>query len=214
RYAPTIVSKNRYAGGMLAQNIEADLIVMDDGMQNYSLSKDITFCVVDGIMGFGNGAVVPQGPLRQPLEDGYALSDAFIIIGEDEQNLGAKLPADKPVFQATLKVKSHFNLSKQQPYIAFCGIGFPQKFETSLKKEGLNIVDFKSFGDHHGYTPKDIVDLGNLASAKSARLITTEKDYARLPDFFRNQFVDVLPVEIVFENPDAVSDFIKEKLTS
>ncbi len=212
RYAPTVVSKNRYAGGMLAQNLEADLILMDDGMQNYSLTKDITFCVVDGTMGFGNEAVVPQGPLRQPLEDGYSLTDAFIIIGTDEQNLASKIPPTKPTFHASLKVKSDFNLSKTQPYIAFCGIGFPQKFETSLKNEGLNIIDFKSFGDHHGYTPRDIVDLGNLAEKKNARLITTEKDYARLPDFFRKQFVDVLPVEIIFDNPDMIVDFIKDKL--
>ncbi len=214
RYAPTIVSKNRYAGGILAQNLEADLILMDDGMQNYSLSKDITFCVVDGRMGFGNEAVVPQGPLRQPLEDGYALTDAFILIGTDKQDLMSKLPSGKPVFHATLKVKSDFHLSKQQPYIAFCGIGFPQKFETSLRNEGLNIIDFKSFGDHHSYTPRDIVDLGNLAEKRNARLITTEKDFARLPDFFRKQFVDVLPVEIVFHEAEAIVAFIKGKLGS
>lgn len=212
RHAPTIVSKNRYAGGILAQNLEADLILMDDGMQNYSLTKDITFCVVDGTMGFGNQAVVPQGPLRQPLEDGYQLTDAFILIGEDKQNISDDLPAHKPTFRASLKVRNDLRLSKEQPYIAFCGIGFPQKFETSLKNEGLNIIEFKSFGDHHDYSPRDIVDLGNLAEKKNARLITTEKDFARLPDFFRKQFVDVLPVEIIFDNPDAVIDFIKDKL--
>lgn len=212
RYAPTIVSKNRYAGGILAQDLGADLIIMDDGMQNYTLAKNITFCVVDGKMGFGNEAVLPQGPLRQPLGDGFDLSDAFILIGDDKLGTTSKLPASKPVFKASLQITQDHKTSKETPYIAFCGIGYPDKFKASLTEAGLNIKDFKSFGDHHTYSPKDIADLTNLATAQNARLITTEKDFARLPDFFQKDLIDVLPVEIVFENPDALIAFIKSKI--
>lgn len=214
RHAPTIVSKNRYAGGLLAQSLGADLVIMDDGMQNYTLSKDITFCVIDGKMGFGNGHVLPQGPLRQPLEDGFALSDAFILIGEDARNTIAKLPTTKPVFKASLKTKSDQEFSKETPYIAFCGIGYPEKFKTSLNDLGLKVIEFKAFGDHHTYSPKDITSLIDLAKAKSARLITTEKDFARLPDFFQKDLIDILEVEIVFEDIDAVTSFIRSKIQS
>ena len=212
RHAPTIVSKNRFAGGLLAQNLEADLIIMDDGMQNYTLSKDVTFCIVNGKMGFGNENVIPQGPLRQPLNDGYALSDAFILIGADERGITSNLPEGKPIFKASLKTVEGQKISKETPYIAFCGIGYPEKFKASLDESGLTIKDFKSFGDHHTYSPKDIAELSNMASAQNARLITTEKDFARLPDFFQKDLIDVLSVEIVFENPDAITTFIKSKI--
>ena len=212
RHAPTIVSKNRYAGGVLAQDLQADLIIMDDGMQNYTLTKNITFCVIDGPTGFGNGSVLPLGPLRQPLQDGFNLSDAFIVIGEDKTSAITKLPKEKPVFKAALKIKQDHKLSKDTPYIAFCGIGYPDKFKASLSEAGLTIKDFKSFGDHHTYSPKDIAELSNLAAAQNARLITTEKDFARLPDFFQKDLIDVLPVEIVFENPDTIVTFVKNRI--
>jgi len=213
RYAPTIVSKNRFAGGLLAQNLRSDFVIMDDGLQNYTLGKDISFCVVDGKMGFGNGCVIPEGPLRQPLEDGYALSDAFILIGDDTSETSKMLPAGKPVFKARLKIKDDLSLSKETPYIAFCGIGYPDKFKASLTETGLNIREFKSFGDHHTYSPSDISNLSRMAAAQNARLITTEKDFARLPDFFQKDTIDVLSVEIAFENPDGLVDFIRARLT-
>lgn len=211
RHAPTIVSRNRYAGGVMAQDLGADLIVMDDGMQNYTLSKTITFCIIDGKMGFGNETVIPQGPLRQPLNDGFALSDAFILIGEDARNVTAKLPSGKPVFKASLKTVQGQKISTDTPYVAFCGIGYPDKFKASLAEAGLAVKDFRSFGDHHTYSTKDIAALTKLATEQNARLITTEKDFARLPDFFQKDLIDVLAVEIVFEDAEAVTTFIKSK---
>ena len=212
RYAPTIVSKNRYAGGVLAQDLESDLVIMDDGMQNYSITKDVTFCIIDGTMGFGNGKVVPQGPLRQPLKDGFDLTNAFIIIGEDTRSIVTTLPADKPVFRAALRTCAEQKFSIDAPYIAFCGIGYPDKFRASLNETGLNVIDFKSYPDHHDYTAKDLATLTTMAEEKGARLITTEKDFARLPDITQKHIIDVLQVEIVFEQTDAIVDFIKSKI--
>lgn len=213
RTAPTIVSKNRYLGGVLAQDLEADLVIMDDGMQNYSLKKDLTFCVIDGGMGFGNGKIVPAGPLRQSLEDGFSLSDAFILIGDDIKNVQAQLPAGKPVFKASLQISNDHQLSTETPYIAFCGIGYPDKFKASLQATGLKIIDFKAFADHHDYTDRDIENLITLAAEKEARLITTQKDFARLPDFFQKNLIDVLPVQIVFEDTDSLVNYIKDKIS-
>ncbi len=212
RHAPAIVSRNRYAGGILAQDLGADLIIMDDGMQNYTLQKNITFCVIDGAQGFGNKAVIPQGPLRQPLEDGYDLSDAFILIGEDKNNVKDSLPANKPVFPASLEIVADYKLSKETGYIAFCGIGYPDKFKASLMAANLKIIDFKAFADHHDYTGKDLETLVELATSQNARLITTQKDFARLLEFSGKDLIDTLPVEIRFSNPDSLVTFIKDKI--
>lgn len=212
RHAPTIVSKNRYLGGVLAQDLEADMVIMDDGMQNYTLTKDVTFCVIDGKTGFGNGHIIPQGPLRQPLQDGYDLSDAFIMIGDDENAIIAGLPAGKPVFKAALKMKAEQNIFMEKEYLAFCGIGFPDKFKASLASANVKVTEFRSFGDHHTYTPRDIANLVNDAEKKNLRLITTEKDFARLQDFAEKKHIDVLAVEIAFEKPDDIAQFIRQKI--
>lgn len=214
RHASTIVSKNRYAGGILAQDLQADMIIMDDGMQNYTLSKDVTFCVIDGKTGFGNGEVIPGGPLRQPLEDGYALSDAFIVIGTDENNTISALPKGKPVFKADMNVKAGQSFKTSAEYMAFCGIGFPEKFRATLEKSGLKVKEFRSFGDHYTYTPKDIAALVNDAEKQNLKLITTEKDFARLPDFAEKRQIDILAVEIVFQSPDDVTAFIRKKISA
>lgn len=212
RHAPTIVSKHRYKGGVLAQELGADMIIMDDGMQNYTLQKNLTFCIIDGGMGFGNGKVLPQGPLRQPLEDGFALCDAFIIIGEDKSNTSPLLPTGKPVFKASLQTRKDQGLLKDKNYVAFCGIGYPEKFASSLKAADLNVVEFRSFADHHDYSIKELEDLVATARAKHARLITTLKDHARLPEFSGKYMIDVLNVEIIFDDDTSLTDFIKSKV--
>lgn len=210
--APTIVSKDRYQGGLLAVNLGADCILMDDGMQNYSLHKDVSLCVIDGARGFGNLKVIPQGPLRQSLEDGAELADAFVLIGEDLRNSTSMFPPEKPVFEAELAISDKTTLLLTTDYIAFCGIGYPEKFKTSLEKHGVKIQNFKAFPDHHDYTQGDIKALVEDAKKKSARLLTTRKDYVRLPNFEGKEMIDVLDIELVFKSPDDVVHFIKQKL--
>lgn len=210
--APTIVSKDRYQGGLLAVNLGADCVIMDDGMQNYSMQKTISFCVIDGARGFGNKQVIPQGPLRQPLEDGMALADAFILVGDDKRSIRDILPNGKPVFEAKLKTSDKSIITAGSDYVAFCGIGYPEKFRSSLKSAGINVVDFKAFADHHDYSAKDIDAMLQYAGNKNARLITTRKDFVRLPNFSGKENIDVLDVCLVFEKPDDVSSFIRQKL--
>ncbi len=212
RHAPVIVSKNRCKGAELAQSMSADVIIMDDGMQNYTLRKNITFCVVDGKTGFGNGQVMPAGPLRQPLEDGFDLTDAFILIGEDKKSLQKVLPSDKPVFTAYLQPKPDHGLALDANYIAFCGIGFPEKFRDSLQQAGVNVLSFHAFSDHHYYSLDDLKKLFNESRGKNAHLITTEKDFARLPNFLQKDLIKVLPVEVRFEDRAALSNYIKTSL--
>ena len=211
RHAPTFVSRNRFQGAKLMQQHGCDAVIMDDGLQNYSIRKDVSFAIIDGMMGFGNGKVIPAGPLRQPLKEGFDLSDAFILIGEDRRNIRPSLPQDKPVFTAQLQTPATFSLPASTPYIAFCGIGYPDKFKATLIKCGATLVGWHAYGDHHAYTMSEIEKLIGESIEKKARLITTEKDFARLPDFTKKSLIDILPVEVVFDNPGSVTDFIRDK---
>lgn len=210
RHGPTFVSANRYEGADHAVFNGADAVILDDGLQNYDLKKDISFAVIDGLMGFGNGKVIPSGPLRQPLRDGFDRTDAFILIGEDTRNILSQIPENKPVFRATMQVRQPLSLPST-PYIAFCGIGFPEKFKATIESQSIDCIGFHAFGDHHQYTMDDMTRLIEEALDKKARLLTTEKDFVRLPDFNKKSMIDTLPIEIVFESPDSLLDFIRTR---
>lgn len=221
RHATTYVAANRFQGADHARFNGADAVLLDDGLQNYDLQKTVSFAVIDARMGFGNGRVIPAGPLRQPLADGLSSADAFILIGDATQaatqdstrSVRAALPDKVPVFSARMTVPDHVDLP-QTPYVAFCGIGFPEKFKASLAGHGVDCVAFHAFADHHAFTMDDMTRLVEDAIERKARLITTEKDYVRLPDFSKKSLIDVLPIEIVFDDPDAIVTFLQTRIAA
>ena len=109
-YSNTIISKNRYKGARLAQNSSHDIVIMDDGFQNNTLYKDISLLVVDGKIGFGNECTLPAGPLREPIKDGIDKAHAVVLIGDDINGCLKKIPPEKPIFKATIKLTYHKNI--------------------------------------------------------------------------------------------------------
>lgn len=177
-HAPVIVAHNRLAGARHAAALGHDWIVMDDGLQNPTLRKDLSILVIDGPRGFGNGLLLPAGPLRMPVGTGLALADMVLMIGKDRRDMIPTLPAGKPVLRAHTEPRVPDN--PRPRYLAFCGIAQPEKFSESLRTAGLNIADFEAFPDHYPFSAADIQDLRRRAAALDARLITTTKDAARL----------------------------------
>jgi len=159
---------------------ESGPIVMDDGFQNPSIKKDVSILVFDEGLGYGNGFLLPAGPLREP-KRGARRADAIIVIRYKKPRKKFKLPDNVPVFFATNKTVSPYG--KNQKLFAFAGIGYPKKFFAALD----NVVGRKSFPDHYQYTDADIDALRDAAARRGAKLITTEKDWVRLPESVRRQ---------------------------
>ena len=203
QHATTIIAKNRADGAKLAESLNSDLIIMDDGLLNNFLHKDITFLVIDRAVDFGNGKTIPAGPLREPLSRILPKSDAVICIG-------AALHSDKPVFEATI-IPEVTTIDTTQKYIAFAGLGRPEKFKHTLEDLGANIIGWHEFADHHAYNTDEINGLLKEANTKNATLITTEKDHVRLPKSLKSQ-VQALPITLNFSNKNALTDFLKESL--
>jgi len=194
--APVIVSRDRAAGAKLAESEHADIIVMDDGHQNFSIAKDLSIVVVDAETGFGNGAILPAGPLRENIALGLARADAVILAGEGSP----ALPGFKgPVLRARLVPVDVFRLAGQR-VLAFAGIGRPEKFFATLKAMGAEIVETRAYADHHEYTASEFARLRAKAQAAGATLMTTEKDYVRLTSAERQE-VRFIPVRAAFEDP-------------
>lgn len=210
-HSKTIISVNRYYGAKMMHDLGADCVLMDDGFQNTSLQKDISLLVIDGKTGFGNRKLIPSGPLREPIDAAFQRAQAVLIIGEDKTNVTSLIPAHMTVLKASIQVQDNLVLKKEQPYIAFAGLGHPQKFYDTLKQSDMNIVTFHEFADHHPYSQKDINALLYEAKQANAMLLTTEKDYQRIPRDLRDN-IDVFPIELVWENEDNVLTFLKKEL--
>lgn len=200
------ISKNRIKGAQLIHKNNHSVIVMDDGHQNPSLLKTISLVVVDSEMGFGNKHVFPAGPLREHIHNGLARADAVIIVGSGNLHI----PFSGPLFRTQIVASDTIS---QGPWVAFAGIGKPEKFFNSLRQQTDNIVECFPFPDHHTYTQKELDKLHMYATQHKAKLITTEKDYVRLPaDMQAN--VTTLPIHLKWEQGDEFIDWLRDRLPS
>lgn len=177
-------------------------IVMDDGLQNPTIKKDISIIVFDQGLGYGNGLMLPAGPLRVPKRMAKN-ADAIIVIKNNKPRKNFTLPAGIPVFYAKNQTTSPYD--EDEKLVAFAGIGYPKKFFGSLK----NVVARRSFPDHYQYTGEDLERLMTLASKKKAKLITTEKDWVRLPIEIRDE-IKYARLDTIIDN--TFWDWLGEKL--
>lgn len=184
------------------QNTTKIPIVMDDGLQNPRIKKDLSIMVFDEGLGYGNGFMLPAGPLRQP-KKAAKNADVFIVIKNKNIHENFILPYGIPVFYAQSKTISPYDDTEK--LIAFAGIGYPEKFFSVLE----NVVVKKSFPDHWQYTNQDIDELLNLAEKHDAKLVTTEKDWVRLPKKYQNK-IKYAKHDIIIEN--TFFDWLKEKI--
>jgi tetraacyldisaccharide 4'-kinase len=204
--APVVVSRDRAAGAKLALAHGASAIVMDDGLQNPGLVKTLSLLVIDGGYGFGNGRLLPAGPLREPVAAAAARCHAAVLIGPDDTQALAKLPAQLPVLRAVLEPSCEIALAGKR-VVAFAGIGRPDKFFASVKSLGAELAAAEAFPDHHLYSPADAERLQRLAIASGARLVTTAKDFVKLPEPLRAKST-VVRVRLLWEDEAALQKIL------
>jgi tetraacyldisaccharide 4'-kinase len=221
RLAPTIVSRDRVAGAEAAHRDGATVIVMDDGFQNPSLTKDLSVVLVDGRRGIGNGRVVPAGPLRAPLEAQLENAHAIVVVGPP-QGAAAVVESAKrlglAIFHARLVPDPAMIAAiGSRPVLAFAGIGNPEKFFATLIEAGIAVAEQMSFPDHHAYTAGEARALLRVAAADNLLLLTTEKDLVRLGARRRLAALatraNALPVRLVIEEADAFRALILRTVT-
>lgn len=219
RVAPTIVARDRVAGARLARAQGADVIVMDDGLQNGTLAKDFTLAVVDGRRGIGNACVFPAGPLRAPLDAQLARVDAVLVIGSGgAQDIVATATARGiPVFQGRLVPDAvAVGDLKGRNVLAFAGIGDPEKFFATAQDVGLTIAARRAFPDHHRFSAEEAAGLVVDADQEGYALLTTEKDHARMTGepalAALAEAAHVLPVKLKVDDGAALETAVRAKL--
>jgi tetraacyldisaccharide 4'-kinase len=182
--APVIVSRDRAAGARLADEQGFDVVVMDDGHQNFS----------------------PAGPLREPVAQGLKRADAVIILAGEAPPVNPSIP----LVQSRL-VQLDDVLWSEKRVVAFAGIANPERFFSLLADLGTNVVEVRAFPDHHPYSSAEIAQLKSGALAESAALVTTEKDFVRLSSEER-EGVEQLRVRAEFVQSDMI-DRLLDRVT-
>ncbi len=214
---PVWVARNRAAGALAAAEAGAEIVLMDDGHQNPSLLKTLSMLVVDGETRddewpFGDGAVFPAGPMREPLGASLARADAVVVL------LAADLvsadPALLALFGETSTLIAHLKPVAPPPpgpQLAFAGIGKPWKMERALKAAGCELADFAPLPDHAPITEATLRFLAQRAADLGAGLLTSEKDWARLSPDWRSR-VTPWPVLVVFDDETTLQGILDSAL--
>jgi tetraacyldisaccharide 4'-kinase len=205
--APTWIGADRAATARAATAAGARALVMDDGLQNPTLRKDMSFMVIDGGFGFGNGRVLPAGPLRETIAACAARCQAAVLIGQDECAAAAALPPALPVLRARLAPGPATESLRGRRVLAFAGIGRPTKFFATLREAGAALAGEIAYPDHHFFNDRDLSDLLAQAARLDAIPVTTAKDAMRLPKTLRDSMF-VADVSLAWQSPDALDSIL------
>lgn len=225
--APICVAKNRFLGAKeIVSQARFKAILLDDGLQNFSLKKDLSILVIDSQIGFGNSKILPAGPLRQTIKSGLQNVDLVVIIGQKNEELFNKIRATKPELMHQILENSDVNrinyakISSQnyqkflgQKIFAFCGLAYPSKFFSFLDNQGFEVIKTKSFPDHHFYQEFELFELQNYAKKLGGILLTTKKDWVKFSSKMQQE-IDYLDVALELENKELITEMIKQKIAN
>jgi tetraacyldisaccharide 4'-kinase len=201
--APCWVGADRAASAQAAVAAGAELLLMDDGLQNPGLRQDVPILVVDGAVGFGNHRLLPAGPLREPVRTAAARAACAVVIGADRAAVASSLPDALPVLHATLAMDQTVQALRDRRVVAFAGIARPDKFFDALRRHGVIVAEQHGFADHRPFAPAVLRRLRARAAALDAVLLTTPKDAARLPPD-EKPGIRVVGVSLCWSDPPAL----------
>ncbi len=195
---PLILSRKRYNAGMYAhEKYGCDFFILDDGFQHLELKRDLDLVLIDASNPFGNGHLLPWGPLREPFSQ-LARADIFILtrtqrykIGDDSRELFRDKFSSTPIFYSdhmpseivfpSINEVYEPGFIKGKSVLAFAGIARPEVFQDTLIKLGADVVYFRGYKDHYPFRPDDIQSLIQMKEKIGAQyLLTTEKDWMRI----------------------------------
>jgi tetraacyldisaccharide 4'-kinase len=215
--APTIVARDRVRGAAAAVAAGAGVIVMDDGLQNPSLAKDLSLVVLDGERGIGNGLVFPAGPLRAPLDAQLAHASALLVLGDAQASARGVIALAQarglPILRGRLAPDpTAVAALGGRKVLAFAGIGYPEKFFATLTAAGIAAPVTRGFTDHHVFTRTEAEDLLKTAERDGLSLVTTEKDLVRMQGDVDTAALasktSALPVRLVIDDEDAIRTLV------
>ena len=200
-----------------AIEMKSDIIIFDDGLQEKWIDYDIKFVCFDIEKWVGNGYLIPSGPLREKMNALKNYHGIFLKTVNEDSNLDyiynkiREINPNIEVFESNIEIKniSKFNIDKN--YIIFSGIGNPDSFKKLLLKNKFKIIEEITFPDHYNYQDKDILEIIDKANSNNAEIITTEKDFKRIPQNFKEK-ISFLEINMKIKDENKLVQFLKTKI--
>ena len=210
KVGPTYQNKKRINAIKEAIQNDANIAILDDGFQDFSINKNLSILCFNEKQWIGNGLVIPSGPLREELS-ALKRADCVIINGEKNIDIESK------IFSKNKEIKIFYTKHKGQnidefknkKVTAFAGIGNPVNFFNLLKDNNINTVEEIKFPDHYNYSEKELENLISKAKEYNAILLTTEKDYLRIDENYKKN-INCLKIVVEIENRNQFIDEIKK----
>jgi tetraacyldisaccharide 4'-kinase len=198
-----------------AVKIGKKIIIFDDGLQDRYIDYDIKFVCIDSLNGFGNGNLIPAGPLRESLSSIKKFDAVFIkrIKKKNKKiiNIIKKINPKIKIFNTQYKIKNKKNFDLSQKYLVFSGIGNSNSFYKFLTNENFKIAKFLKYPDHYRYKNNDFKKIIDLAKKQSTSIITTEKDFTKIPEKYKKK-IKYIEVDLIIENELKLIKFLKSKI--
>ena len=200
-----------------AIEMKFDMIIFDDGLQEKWIDYDIKFACFDSEKWIGNGHLIPSGPLREKIDTIKNYHGIFLKTVNEDSNLDyifnkiRNINPNIEIFETNIEIKNinKFNIDKN--YIIFSGIGNPDSFRKLLLKYQFKIIEEINFPDHYNYQDKDISEIINKANSNNAEIITTEKDFKRIPQNFIEK-IRFLEINTKIKDENKLVQFLKTKI--
>ena len=204
---------NRRVSLLKAIRDKFELAVFDDGLQDKKIDYDIKIVCFNSLTLAGNQLRLPSGPLRERMAS-LRKYDAVFITGRNKDNKFLKkiksIDASIPIFYGEY-VPTNFKKFKKKKNIVFSGIGSPQSFINTLKQYGISIKSNIIFPDHYNYTKKDLERIKKTAKNENLKILTTEKDFCRIPKNLRKN-INYLKINLKIKKFKEFSNFIEKSL--
>lgn len=194
-----------------------ELIVFDDGLQEKGIDYDIKFVCFDGKIWIGNGFLIPSGPLRENINSLKEYDGVFLKISDENTDLNEIISQIKRVnpkieiFNSHIIIKNIEQFTTSKKYLIFSGIGNAKSFKEILVRNNFNIIEEKIFADHYKYKDKDIHEILEIAKKKSCKILTTEKDYVKIPDHFKKK-INFIEIDVKIDDEEKLIKLIKSKI--
>ena len=210
KIGPVYQNRRRIEAIKEATQNKADIVILDDGFQDFSIRKDLSIVCFNEKQWIGNGLSIPSGPLREELS---ALKRANCVIINGKKNIKIEneiLNENKEIkIFYSRYVPQNIDEFKNKKVIAFAGIANPENFFTLLKDNNIKLNDEIKFPDHYAYSEKELKNLINRARENDAILVTTEKDYNRINKSYLNN-INYLKILVEIDNRNQFINEIKK----
>ena len=204
-----IVNKKRIDGILKAERANYDIVILDDGLQEYKIKKNLNIVCFNEKQLVGNGLVMPAGPLRENLNN-LKSSDVVIINGNKNKSFEEKIlniNNKLEIFYSNYKTQN-IEKFKNKKLFAIAGIGNPENFFQLIEDNDLSIKKKFIFPDHHKYSNNEILNIVDEAKKENCQIITTEKDYYKIKKF--DIKIEYIKIFLNIENKDILINKIKK----